>query len=141
LKGLRLELVAHTTDIETLIATAMLTTTSRSKPSAIFHSLRKNPKRVAKLVGRVEVQHGSILDHNRLCWVMDATEGEVLKILLRNRFFSFTRLGDSKWLLSSNLRTAVRYAQEHRDSFSEALIESLRSVAPTMHQNIGRKLR
>lgn len=136
---MKLELVAHTSDIETLIATAMLTTTSRSKPSSIFYSLEKKPKRVAKLVSRVEVQHGSILDHNRLCWVMGATEGEVLEILLRNRFFSFTRISDSKWLLSSNLRTAIRYAHEHSDSFSEALIESLRDIVPTMHRNIGRE--
>ena len=138
---MKLELVAHTPGIETLIATAMLTTMSGSKPSAIFHRLAKDPKRVANLVDRIEVQHGSILDHNRLCWIMEATEGEVLDIILRHRFFSFTHLGDSKWLLSANLRTAVRYAQEYRDYFSEALINSLRDVAPTMYNNIGRVLR
>jgi len=135
---LRLELVAHTPDVETLIATAMLTTTSVSNPSTIFHRLMKKPARVAGLVNRVEVQHGSILDHNRLCWMMEATESEVLDILLRNRFFSFTRLDDSKWLVSSNLRTAIRYAHEHRGSFGEALMVSLINIVPSMHLNIGR---
>lgn len=138
---MKLELVAHTPHIETLIATAMLTTTSVSNPSDIFQMLKKNPARVSRLVGRVEVHHGSILDHNRLCWKMEATDGEILDILLRNRFFSFTRLGDSKWLLSSNLRTAIRYAYEHRDSFSEALMDSVRDIVPSMHCNIGREER
>ena len=92
-------------------------------------------------MGRVEVHHGSILDHNRLCWVMEANDGEVLDILLSNRFFSFTRLDDSKWLLSSNLRTTISYAHEHRDSFSEALIDSLRDLVPSMHRKIRREKR
>ena len=135
---MRLELVAHTSDVEALIATAMLTTTSVSDPSAIFHRLKNKPTRVAGLVNRVEVQHGSILDHNRLCWMMEATESEVLDILLMNRFFSFTRLGDSKWLVSSNLRTAIRYAHEHRDSFGEALLDSIRDLVPSLHLDVGR---
>jgi hypothetical protein len=75
---LRLELVTHTTDIEVMIATAVLTTTSKSKPSALFRRLKKDPERVAKILGRIEVQHGSVLDHNRLCWRMEATDTEVL---------------------------------------------------------------
>ena len=138
---MKLELVAHTPDIETLIATAMLTTTSVSNPSDILQMLKKKPARVSRLVGRVEVHHGSILDHNRLCWLMETSEGEVLNIVLRHRFFSFTRLGDSKWLLSANLRTAISYALQHRDSFSEDLIESLRDVAPTIHRKICGMLR
>ena len=138
---MKLELFANTPDIETLIATAMLTTMSGSKPSAIFHRLEKDQERVARLAGRIEVQHGSILDHNRLCWLMEATEGEVLNIVLRHRFFTFTRLDDSKWLLSANLRTAISYALQHRDSFSEDLIESLRDVAPTIHRKICGMLR
>jgi len=72
--------------------------------------------------------------------MMEATEGEVLEILLNNRFFSFTRLDNSVWLLSSNLRTAIRYAQRCQDSFSEALTESLREVAPAIMNNIGGKM-
>ena len=138
---MKLELIANTPDIETLIATAMLATTSRSKPSDIFYRLAKDPESVAKLVSRVEVHHRSILDHNRLCWIMEGTEDEVLDIILRHRFFSFTRLSDSKWLLSTNLRNAFSYANDHRDSFGKILIDSLRDVTPTIHLKIGRELR
>lgn len=136
---MKLELVAHTPDIEVLIAAAMLTTTSKMEPSQIFHSLSKNPTRVARVLGRLEVQHGSVLDHNRLCWVLEATESEVLDILLRNRFFSFTRLDGTRWLLSSNLRTAIRYAQRHQDFFGEALVESIYKVAPTIKSKMKGK--
>lgn len=133
---MNLKLVAHTPGVEELIATAMLTTTSSSSPSTLFHSLSEDPARVDRLVGRLEVQHGSILEHNRLCWMAEASGGEVLDILLKNRFFSFTRLDDSKWLLSCNLRTAIEYARRSRDHFGEALLESLREVAPTIVSNI-----
>lgn len=127
-----LKLVAHTPEIETIIATAMLTTTSGSRPSENFRRLSRDPARVAKLVGRLEVQHGSILEHNRFCWILEAAEGEVLNILLKSRFFNFTRLGESRWLLSCNLRTAVEYVQGSRDRFAEILINSIRGVAPTI---------
>ena len=139
---MRLGLVTHTTDIEVMIATAVLTTTSKSKPSALFRRLKKDPERVAKILGRIEVQHGSVLDHNRLCWRMEASDTEVLEVLLRNRFFSFTRLDGSDWLLSSNLRTAIRYAQENEgDPFSEALIGSIPRSLMAVLDKIGGNVR
>ena len=135
---MKLELIAATPELERLIATAILTTSSGSRPSAIFHRLSEEPGRVERLVSRIEVHHGSILDHNRLCWTLEATEGEVLDIYLRHRFFSFTRVGGSRWLVSANLRTAASYARQHRDAFGDALIESLAEVAPTIHGKIQR---
>lgn len=55
---MKLELVAYTHDVEVLIAAAMLTTSSSSKPSTIFHSLEKDLERMERLVGRIEVQNG-----------------------------------------------------------------------------------
>ena len=139
---MRLELVTHTTDIEAMIATAVLTTTSKSKPSSLFRRLKKDPERVANILGRIEVQHGSVLDHNRLCWRMEASDTEVLEVLLRHRFFSFTRLDGSDWLLSSNLRTAIRYAQENEgDPFSEALMRSIPCSLIAVLYEIGGKVR
>lgn len=139
---MRLEFVTHTTEIEAMIATAVLTTTSKSKPSALFRRLKEDPERVANILGRIEVQHGSVLDHNRLCWRMEASDTEVLEVLLRNRFFSFTRLDGSDWLLSSNLRTAIRYAQENEgDPFSEALIGSIPRSLMVVLDKIGGKVR
>lgn len=130
---MKLELVAHSTDIEALIATAMLTTTSGSRPSTLYHRLLGDPERVAGIVGRLESQHGSVLEHNRLCWLLEASEGEVIDIVLRSRFFNLTRLGCSRWLVSANLRAMIECAERWRDEFTEALLGSVRGVAPTLY--------
>lgn len=137
---MNLELITHTIELDVLIATAVLTTTSKSKPSTIFHKLKKDPKRVANILSRIELQHGSIFDHNRLCWRMEATDNEVLEVLLKNRFFTFTRIKDSTWLLSTNLRTAIRYIQGNKDSFSIALQESISDFSTKSMSNIRGKI-
>ncbi len=78
------------------------------------------------------MQHGSILEHNRLDWLLEAWEGEVLKILLANRFFAVTRLGSDSWLLSANLRTILEY-QFDGDEFSGLLMSSIENLIPTMY--------
>lgn len=72
---------------------------------------------------------------------MEGTESDVLDVILRHRFFSFTRISDSKWLLSTNLRNAFSYANDNRDSFGKALIDSLKDVAPTIHIKLGKELK
>ncbi len=129
---MKLELICHTPDVETLIATAMFTTTSGSQPSTLNTRLKNNPKRARKAVGRLELQHGSILEHNRFTWTLEATEGEVLRIMLENRFFNFTPLGESKWLVSANLRTILEYSEKKRDGFRDALVDSVRELAPSL---------
>jgi hypothetical protein len=129
---LKLRLLASTPNVETLIATAMLTTTSGAAPSNLYHRLSANPLKVAEIVGRLEVQHGSIVEHNRLNWLLEAGEGEVLKILLANRFFTFTRFGSNQWLVSANLRAVVEYAAE-RDEFGELLMESIKERLPSVY--------
>lgn len=136
---MRLEFIAHTPDIETVIAASMLTTTSGAKPSTLYRRLKANPEKVRGIVGRLEVQHGSILEHNRLTWRLEAGEGEVLDILMRSRFFAITRLGDSEWLVSANLRTVVEYHERWRDEFGEALVESIQEVAPMVYGHARRK--
>ena len=134
---MKLRLVASTPALETLIAVAMLTTTSGAAPSNLFNSLSVKPEKVKDIVGRLEVQHGNILEHNRLSWLLEAEEGEVLKVLVRNHFFSFTRLSARNWLVSSNLRAVLEYKSEG-DEFSEKLFESIKSVAPVVHDVGGR---
>ncbi len=129
---MKLTLVASTPGVDALIATAMLTTTSGAAPSSLFHRLTANPERVGEVVGRLEAQHGSILEHNRLDWLLEASEGEVLRVLLTNRFFRFTQLGASRWLVSANMRTVVEYAAEGGE-FSELVLESIREKWPKVH--------
>jgi len=129
---LKLDLVYHTADVETLIATAMLTTTSGAKPSTLFNRLKEKKERVAGVVGRLEAQHGSILEHNRLVWLMEAAESRVLDLALRSRFLAITRLGDDRWLLSANLRTVLELAGDD-DPFSRSLTESIQHVAPNLN--------
>lgn len=134
---MKLDLIYHTPDVETLIATAMLTTTSGARPSTLYNRLREKKKRVAEVVGRLEAQHGSTLEHNRLVWLLDAAEGEVLEIALRSRFFTLTELGDDRWLLSANLRTVVELAVED-DPFAKSLAASIHEVAPNLNFSSSR---
>ena len=129
---MKLRLLASTPALETLIATAMLTTTSGASPSRLFHRLLANPAKVAETVGRIEVQHGSILEHNRLTCLLEAREGEILKILLANRFFAVTRLSSDSWLISANLRTILEY-QFEGDEFSRLLMSTIENLIPSAY--------
>ena len=135
---MKLKLVVHTPDVETLIATAMLTTTSGAKPSTLFSRLQKRREKVGEIVGRVEAQHGSILEHNRLDWVVEATESEILGILLDSRFYNVSKLGTGRWLMSANVRTVVETISAREDEFTEALKDSLAVAAPTLHECLWR---
>ena len=129
---MKLRLLASTPSVDALIATAMLTTTSGAAPSNLYHRLSANPGKVAEIVGRLEVQHGSIIEHNRLDWLLEAEEVDVLKVLLANRFFTFTRLGSNQWLVSANLRAVVEYAAEGGE-FAKLLLESIKEKWPQVH--------
>lgn len=134
---MKLDLVYHAPDVETLIATAMLTTTSGAKPSTLYNRLKEKKERVADVVGRLEAQHGSTLEHNRLVWLLEAAEGEVLDLALRSRFLAITRLGDGRWLLSANLRTVVELARDD-DPIARSLAESIQEVAPNLNVSSSR---
>ncbi|HIH88370.1 TPA: hypothetical protein HA344_04065 [Candidatus Bathyarchaeota archaeon] len=135
---MKLRLLASTPSVDALIATAMLTTTSGAAPSNLYHRLSANPVKVAEIVGRLEVQHGSIIEHNRLDWLLEAEESDVLKVLISNRFFTFTRLGSNQWLVSANLRAVVEYTAEGGE-FAELLLESIKEKWPQVHAFGGRK--
>ena len=135
---MKLRLIAHSPNIETMIATSMLTTTSGAMPSTLYNRLLAKPEKVADIVGRIEVQHGNILEHNRLVWRLEATRDQVLSIMLGSKFFNITEAGDELWVVSSNLRTLVEYHQTNEDEFSEQLVESIKKVAPQIHGFIRR---
>jgi hypothetical protein len=118
----------------------MLTTTSGAQPSILYERLLNKPEKVNEIVGRLEVQHGNILEHNRLIWKVEATPEYVLEILLQNRFFKFTKLNDSSWLVSSNLRTVVEYILSNENEFSKRILESLECVAPLVYNYVKRSL-
>jgi hypothetical protein len=134
---LKLNLIASTPGVDVLIATAMLTTTSSATPSNLYKRLSENPERVREIVGRLEVQHGSILEHNRIDWLMEAGEGEVLRVLLTNRFFTFTRLGSNRWIVSANMRTILEYVEEGGE-FADLLLDSIKEKWPQIHA-LGRR--
>lgn len=115
---MKLSLLSYTQEVETLVATALLTTTSGAKPSTLFHTLLRKPEKVANILGRMETHHGSVLEHNRFVWILVATEAEVLDILLKKRFYAFTKLRSGRWLVSANLRTVVEYVDEYDDEFA-----------------------
>ncbi|RLI05299.1 hypothetical protein DRO24_06005, partial [Candidatus Bathyarchaeota archaeon] len=126
---MRLRLIASTPDIEALIAAAILTTTGR-RPSEAYEALKRGPRRAGRIVERLEFHHGSVFEHNRLCWLLEAEAEEILELLLRSRFLQFSRIGEGRWLMSANLRTVIEYVRRHRDPMAEHLLESIREVAP-----------
>ena len=135
---MKLRLIAHSPHIETMIATSMLTTTSGAMPSTLYNRLLAKPEKVADIVGRIEVQHGNILEHNRLVWKLEAPRDDVLSIMLGSRFFNISETGKDQWVVSCNLRTLVEYHQAHRDEFSEQLVESIKEAAPQIYGFIRR---
>jgi len=138
---LRLRLVSYTPNIETLIATSMLTTTSGAQPSVLFERLINRPEKVKNVINRIEVQHGNILEHNRVIWELDATKDELLNILLNSKFFNVTKIADSKWLISTSLRTIVEYSQKYSDQFIEIIIDSITEISPQIHKLIKKGIK
>ena len=90
-------------------------------------------------MSRIEVQHGSIMEHNRLIWVLEADEKEILEVLLKNQFFHFTRLAPERWMVSGNLRAVLEYVSSNEGELSFALIESIQSFAPHVYKHARRK--
>jgi len=136
---LRLRLIAVTPEVETITATAVLTTSSKRTPQEIYRSLRVRRDRVEKVLGGLMLKHGSVLEHNRLVFLAEADESEVLKLLLANRFFEVTPLGEGKWLISCCLRTAIATltgGHELPEGVQEGLSEALRQTAPTLWRKV-----
>ncbi len=135
---MKLRLVAHSPDIETTIATSMKTTTSGAMPSTLFNRFKDRPEKVVDIVGRVELQHGNILEHNRLVWSLEASRSNVLDIMLRTKFLNFTELGDDRWVVSGNLRSVIELHRAQRDDFTEALVETIQKASPRTYAFIRR---
>ena len=136
---MKLRIVTVTANLEALVATAALTTTSGAQPSILYEKLVLNPDKTADIVSRIEVQHGSIMEHNRLTWILEADEKEILEVLLKNQFFHFTRLAPERWMVSGNLRAVLEYVSSNEGELSFALIESIQSFAPHIYEHARRK--
>jgi hypothetical protein len=135
---LRLTLIAHTPKAEAMIAAAMLTTTSGVEPSTIYEQLSLEPGKVRDIISRLEVQHGSILEHNRLVWLLEAEDEIVLDTLLKTKFFNFTKLGNDRWLMSANLRAVLEYS-EYEGELGDSLLDSIITVMPSIRRLAGRR--
>jgi hypothetical protein len=114
----------------------MLTTTSGAQPSTLFERLKERPEKVNEVVGRVELQHGNILEHNRLIWEIMASEDELLQVLLNLKFFNVTKVQKDKWLISGNLRSVVEYSNKYSDDFRDQIIKSIKDISPRIYEFI-----
>ena len=136
---MELKLIASTPDVERLIATAVLTTCSRKTPQEIYEALGERREKVEKMMNEIILKHGSVLEHNRLVFLAEAEDGEVLELLLANRFVEATRLEPGRWLLSFNLRVALSLLKHDGDlpeGVREGLAEALRAVASTLYWRV-----
>ena len=130
-----MRLVAVSPEVETVIATAMLTTSSKKKPYEIFEGLRRRPDKVEKLLRKIIIKHGSVLEHNRLVFLAEGGEAEILELLLSDRFFDVSRLGGGRWLVSCNLRTVISVLSKPGglpEEVVRALSEALREASPVL---------
>lgn len=131
--AMELKLLAATPYIEELVATALLTTSTDSAPSRIFARIKKSPEQVKGLLRGLPLQHGSILEHNRICWLFKASDSETLELLLSSRFFTVSRIEEGVWLLSANLRTLVEYLTSGQSAGRDELARTLSALAPIIH--------
>lgn len=134
---MKLRLVASTPSVEALIATAVLTTTSGAEPSVLYDRMQKKPEKAAEIIDRIEVQHGSVLEHNRFMWVAEATHAEILELALKNRFFTVTRLGGGRWAISGNLRAAIEGSAAVGGGFSREVKRTITERHPRLQRLIG----
>ena len=136
---MKLKLVAASPDVETVIATAMLTTCSQEGPAEIFRELKGRPEKVGKLLRGLILKHGSVIEHNRFIFLAEGSEAEMLELLLASRFIEVSRLGEGRWLLSCNARTIIELLTGHQNlppGVREAFSEALRRAAPTLWEKV-----
>ena len=135
---MKLSLIAYTPSIERMIATAILTTCTNKTAAQLYERLKSEPDRISKLVSRIPLTHGSVLEHNRIVWIAEATSQEVLELILKYRFFEATQLREGLWLLSANLRTLVEYVQNEGESeLRREFLGALAEVAPTLWRRLS----
>ena len=134
---MRVQLVSYSPEIETLIAVSMLTTTSGAMPSTLFDRLKHKPEKVADIVSRIEVQHGNILEHNRLIWNLEASKDEVLNVILKTKFLSFSKYKD-RWIVSGNLRSVIELHLSERSKFTNDLVNTIKIASPNIYAFIRR---
>lgn len=76
--------------------------------------------------------HYSVLEHNRMLWLVEGVpEREILRQCLGYKFLEISKLGEDSWILSANLRTVLELAQSGGNELINKLVESVRSVSST----------
>ena len=71
-------------------------------------------------------------------WLLEASEREVLDILLCSKFFNITELDEGRWLISANVRTIVELVSAQSGPLFDALSRTLREVAPSLYESISK---
>jgi len=129
---MKLQLIGFTPHLEEIVATAVLTTTAGNTPSRVFKNISSNSGPSKRLIARLQLQHGSVFEHNRVNWLLEATDEEVLNLLLKSKFFNLTKLDTGLWLLSANLRTIIEYTRAEKGPMRDVLLGSMKRFAPSM---------
>ena len=134
---MRLRLLYHTPKVEQVIATAVLTTCSKRGPISHFERLSEKPEKVKKVIRGLVLKHGSVLEHNRFIWLVEAGDGEILNLAMRHRFLEFSKLGEGVWLMSCNMRTMLEVIESERGEVVEAMLEALKKSSPTIYGRVA----
>ena len=130
---MKLEIISNTPNLEKIIVTSILTTTSGKKPSLIYKNLEDSPNKIQNILKKVKIQHGSVLDHNIVCMYLHSEEELILDILIKSSYFYVTKIKLNEWIISSNLRTIIRYIQKYPDDeFAKKLYDVVCIIAPNI---------
>ncbi len=133
---MRLRLLYHTPKVEEVIATAVLTTCSKRGPISHFERLSEKSEKVKKIIRGLILKHGSLLEHNRFIWLVEAGYDEVLDLSVKHRFLEFSKLGEGVWLMSCNVRTMLEMLESERGEVVKAVLEALKRSSPTIYGRV-----
>ncbi len=93
-----------------------------------------DPERVAGLLKRaLELGHYDILEHNSITWLAEAQESEILSLLNSSKFFETSKIGEKRWLITTNLRVLVELARgNNHKPLAKELVSTLSLAAPNI---------
>ncbi len=141
---MHVKLVSFEPDLERVCAAAMRSCYSPHPGYELFtytgtHKVLEGEKvfdkeRVAGLLKRaLELGHYDILEHNSITWLADAEESEIVSLLNSSKFFETSKIGEKRWLITTNLRVLVELARgNNHKPLANELVSTLSLAAPSI---------
>jgi len=126
---LKVKLIACTPNLDLIAGAVTRGCQSRKSAANLLESGEEEKLRKA-LKTSVERGHYSVLEHNRVLWLVeDVHEHEILRQSAAHKFLEVSKISDSDWILSANLRTLIELVGSEKNELVDKLAESMRGVS------------